>query len=556
VHGRIYLQTGFRCDAGLSFSHAVIEGPLSLEGSTFSGDDFAIKCEKAQIAAETSLTNGFLVKGYVSFAGAKIGGDLNCASGTFRNRAEDGSAIALDCNNIEVIANAVLSEGFRSEGAVSFLGAKIGGLLDCRGGTFVNCTGDGMGSALNFQNARIEGNVRLSGGFASEGKVNFYAARVKGNFSCAEGCFRNPVLKKFDGSPTWIPHVADALVLAGAAIEGVLWLGPHATDAHAKADIAGSLDLSGCHAHTIIDHPNSWPVRRVPAGAGRTLPAFILLDSFTYDSMAGRGDYSTAARKCWLDRQPPWHLGLEFRPQPFEQLIKVYREMGHERDAREIAKFKERRRRRASFIKLWHGLGDRPRLFAPLNWLAWPFAIAGRAVARSLISVLYALEWFIVGFCAAYGYGYLRLSAFLIALLLAGVFIYASAANQGAFAPSNPTIYLNAELREKCAKNWTDCKGAPPELPSFSPLTYSLDVMLPVLDLGQKRDWQPISRTDPPAKVVLPLLAGLPGRDSSDTPEIVLGEGVLDYIVRGQTLLSWAALGLLALMLSGLIKKD
>ena len=286
------------------------------------------------------------------------------------------------------------------------------------------------------------------------------------------------------------------------------------------------------------------------------MSAYIYLDGFTYDRMRGSGDNNTATRKRWLDRQPSRHLGLHFRPQPFEQLIKVYREMGHERHAREIAKFKEQRRRRASFIKLWHGWGSRPRYFAPLSWIAWPFAIARRAVSRSIISVLYALEWLIVGFGTAYGYGYFRLSAFLIALWLAGGFIYASASNQGAFAPSNPTIYLNAELREKCAKNWTDCKSAPPELPGFSPLTYSLDVMLPVLDLGQKRDWQPIGRTDPPAKIVLPLLAGLPGRDSSDTPEIVLGEGVLDNIVRAQTLLSWAALGLLALMLSGLIKKD
>ena len=32
-----------------------------------------------------------------------------------------------------------------------------------------------------------------------------------------------------------------------------------------------------------------------------------------------------------------------FRPQPFEQLVKVYREMGHGREARAIAKFKESR---------------------------------------------------------------------------------------------------------------------------------------------------------------------------------------------------------------------
>ena len=39
-------------------------------------------------------------------------------------------------------------------------------------------------------------------------------------------------------------------------------------------------------------------------------------------------------------RQRPSHLGKDFRPQPFEQLIKVLREMGHDADARQIAMLK------------------------------------------------------------------------------------------------------------------------------------------------------------------------------------------------------------------------
>ncbi len=515
VCGAVFLHGGFRSDGGVSFLYATIEGRLACENSTFfSGKLWAINCMGARVTGDVTFTDGFLSEGAVSFWGAKISGDLICTGGTFQNRSKDGSNVALSCDNAEISGNAALDTGFRSSGCVSFFGAKIGGALNCRGGKFINRTPDGEGQALTCGNATIEGDASFGGESSAEGEVRFYGAHVKGNFYCIGGRFDNAVPEKADGSKTSAPHSADALGLQDAKIDGTLWLGPHAGDAHARALIAGSVNLSGCYAHDIIDHPSSWPSETITGVEGKKLPATICLDGFTYDRMAGRGDYSTTTRKRWLDRQLPRHLGLEFRPQPFEQLIKVYREMGHEGDAREIAKFKERRRRRASFIKLWHGWGSRPRGFAPLNWLAWPFAIARRAVARSLISVLYVLEWVIVGFGTAYGYGYFRLSAFLIALWLAGGFIYASASNQGAFAPSNPVIYLNAELREKCAKNWTDCKGAPPELPSFSPLTYSLDVMLPVLDLGQKRDWQPISRTDPPAKVVLPFLGGLPGRDS------------------------------------------
>ena len=102
-----------------------------------------------------------------------------------------------------------------------------------------------------------------------------------------------------------------------------------------------------------------------------------------------------------------------------------------------------------------------------------------------------------------------------------------------------------------------------PELPGFSPFIYSLDVMLPVPGLGQKRDWQPIGGPDHPVKIALPTLFWLPENDPNYNkyPDIdmafrPIGERTLDSIVRAQTLLSWAVLGLLVSMISGLIKKD
>ncbi len=557
IRGAIFLHGGFRATAGVSFPYANIEGRLSGEGSTFlSGGGSAINCSGARIYGDVGLQDGFLGEGQVVFINARIGGDLLCSGGTFRNHKEDGSGVALGCGGAEITGDALLSDGFQAIGCALFQGAMIGGALDCRLGSFINRTADGTGVALACTGAVIAKGAFLCDGFSGQGEVKFYRTHVRGDLLCIGGRFDNSAADKSDDSSTWTPRAASALNLIGARIDGTLWMGPHGGDAHARADIAGSVYLSGSHAHVIVDHPSSWPSEKVLVPEGKKLPALIYSDGFTYDRMGGSGDYSTATRKRWLDRQPPgisaWDLGRSPSSSSSRSTA---------RWAMRAMLVKSRNSRsgggggRVSSSCGMAGV-SRPRLFAPLNWLAWPFAIARRAVARSIISVLYALEWLIVGFGTAYGYGYFRLSAFLIALWLAGGFIYASASNQGAFAPSNPVIYLNAELREKCAKNWTDCKGAPPELPSFSPLTYSLDVMLPVLDLGQKRDWQPVSRTDQPVKVVLPFLGGLPGRDLKDRPEIVLGEGALDNIVRGQTLLSWAALGLLALMLSGLIKKD
>ena len=144
-----------------------------------------------------SLGDGLLCEGRVSFAGAAIGGSLNCAGGTFRNRAADGSAIALDCRDAEISGSAVLANGFRSEGMVSFPEAKIGGTLNCIKGVFVNHTIDGKGKALSFEYAQIEDGVYLKDGFLAEGEVRFYGSRIKANFECNGGRFNNPVF--FDG---------------------------------------------------------------------------------------------------------------------------------------------------------------------------------------------------------------------------------------------------------------------------------------------------------------------------------------------------------------------
>jgi hypothetical protein len=574
VRGGLSAGAGFRSDNSFSFVNGSIEGGLSFEGTLLlSSAGPALDFTGTKVKGGVRLGGGLLAEGAVFFNGSKIDGDFNCAGGVFRNRTEDGSGVALSCESAEISGNTNLSNAFRAEGMVSLSGAKIGGRLICAAGRFLNRTPDGSGQALSLTGAQIRNGVFLINGFVAEGRVTCHGAQINANFSCFGGRYDNATPERPDCSPTWTTRVADALSLQDAKINGTLYLGPPPQDATAGAEITGSLNLTGCHAHELVDHPGSWPPKKVNTLGGKVLPAHIYLDGFTYDRLARGSDYETATRKRWLDRQPPRHLGLEFRPQPFEQLIKVYRAMGHKRHAREIAKFKERRRYRSQFIKLWHDWRAQPQFMrrtfgrnyvtSVLDWLDWLPVIGERLIYRSLVSILYGLECFIIGAGTAYGYGYIRLLAFLLALWAAGGFFYGYAADQGGFAPSNPVIYLNKELQAKCGKSWTACKGAPAELPSFDAFTYSADIMLPLLDLGQKRDWQPINRPGNPVQIQVPVLTWLPNSDlhHSEIPKLggktaSLGEGALDGIVRAQTLLSWGALGLLLAILSGLIKKE
>ncbi len=574
IQGAVLIGRGFRCYEGVSFPGAVIEGQLRASSGAFlTANGAALDASAARIAGDVELADGFLGQGGVSFAGAKIGGDLDGTGGAFHNRSEDGSSMALRCDHAEIAGNVLLRKPFRAHGAVSFAGAKIGGSVDCSGGAFSNRAASGASDALSLAFATVQENVLLRDGFTAEGKIRLSGAHIKGNLQLSNGHFDNAGLAKQEASPRRARRAAAAINLRGAKIDGVLWLAPPVRGPHGQATIIGSLNLSGAYAHEIVDHPGSWPRKKARADGAKSLPAFIYLDGFVYDRLMGHGDYDPATRKRWLERQPPEHLGVDFRPQPFEQLIKVYREMGHDSHARAIAKFKERRRYRSLFSKLWHGWRDRPKLSnrfganaraaAPLDWLLWPVTLSWRTISRAFATIPLALAWAFVGFGTAYWYGWGRVLLFLLTLWIAGGAFYDEVASQGGFAPSNPAIYLNEKLVAKCGKHWTDCKGAPPELPGFSPYIYSLDIMLPVLDLGQKHDWQPIDRTDRPVELLQPKFTWLPNNDlkHSEIPDFdikaqPIGEGAADAIVRAQTLLGWGALGLLIGMLSGLIKKD
>jgi hypothetical protein len=63
----------------------------------------------------------------------------------------------------------------------------------------------------------------------------------------------------------------------------------------------------------------------------------LILDGATYESFSG--DLSGRDAKWWigwLAKQPDPHRTSDFKPQPYEQLAKVLRSMGHETEAKEI----------------------------------------------------------------------------------------------------------------------------------------------------------------------------------------------------------------------------
>jgi len=156
-------------------------------------------------------------------------------------------------------------------------------------------------------------------------------------------------------------------------------------------------------------------------------PKALHLDGFTYDALRAHPEVDAKARLRWLELHPGGYT-----PHPYEQLIAAYRRVGHDQAARTVAIAKQRRRR------------------TELNW------------PSRLWNTL--LAWTV-------GYGYRTWQAllWLAALLLTGWVIFAAA----------------------YPAHMTSAKSPSESTPSFQPAIYSLDTLLPVVDLRQQDYWIP-----------------------------------------------------------------
>jgi hypothetical protein len=314
VNGSVILNDSFHAAGGVWLVGASIGGDLYAIGGAFeNADATALACDRLQVARNVFLYRGFRAVGEVRLSGAHIGGNLECDASTFQNAGR----VALNCEQIHVLGSVFLRNGFHAIGNVRLQGANIGGLLECDGGVFENAGG----VALTCDGLRLTGSFWLRKGFRAVGAVQLLGASIGGDLSCQGGKFENS-----DGM---------ALVCDGARVEGRFFFSEVAT-------LRGRVQLSGFHVGTLLDDAESW-VRAKDR---------LILDGFTYGRIDGDRAFTGAKdRIAWLKLQQSSDLKEEFRPQPWEQLIKVLREMGHPNEANKVAIEKQRALRRAGRIE-------------------------------------------------------------------------------------------------------------------------------------------------------------------------------------------------------------
>ena len=530
----VFLRGGFTATGEIRLPRAAIGSDLSCGGGTFENPDGpALSADGIKVGGSVFMRGGFSARGEIRLLGATIGGGLDCTGGTFEN--PEGKA--LDADGIKVGGNVSMDDNFRARGEVRLPGAAIGGDLSCSGGTFENPNGQ----AITADGIKVGGNVFMGKAFSAQGEVRLLGAMIGGDLGCRGGSFG-------DGRENSTAIHCQNLLVSGAFIfDGATVAG-------------GSVDLISAHVVRLVDDRESWP-------------ANIVLDGFVYDSFAGDAPTAAKDRLAWLDKQSPQHSGKakdprEFRPQPWLQLRKVLRDMGHLEDSRQVAiAFEDRKREcgvigeitapaapgdivacfrqwlKARWLRIRQWLRRRTtRRFHRMHRFCQWLRIQCFGVRQWLqSSTMRGFHW-LYGGLIGYGYRPARLFWIVVAVWALSSVLFEIGGHSRVFGPTDPQIFDNPAYdpcnpEKNPRANWTRCQTFPRAYPAFYPPLYALDVLLPVGKLGQEDHWAPL---DP---------------KGARTPANKALAWATQIAVWGETLFGWIAGLLLVATVTGLAKR-
>ena len=472
--------------------HPVHERGVRLQGAYIDGD---INLDYAKGVLPISLTL------------CEVDGRFSAFNAGLAELVLNGSRLSgVILEDAEIDGSVLLRDRCHVEGETRLTGARIKGDLDCTAAQLSNPAGD----ALAARRVDVLRGVFLCDGFVANGRVRFSGANVGGDFACHGGKFvQQRTVSDPDTAP---PRAGDALTLVNARIAGVLWLGPWATHAKGQVELAGSLNLQGAHVATFVDHELSWPPRYIEVDKKR-LPCVIQLNGFVYERLGTGAPTDAGARETWLLREVASRHSADFHPQPFEQLMRVLREMGYEQDGRRIGLLKE-------------SLMQATRV--------------SRASALSRPVVL--LTGYVWGTLAGYGYRSHRLFVFLLLLWLSCTAFFQLAETQGLFAPADAQVWTNQDIVRECERTrWTICDRVSHFI-TFNAAMYAADVIFPFIDLQQQTHWMPLLK---------PLAVVLPG-----VGHVILPPGTVHLVAWLATIVGAACVILLGAILTGLLHRE
>ncbi len=332
-------------------------------------------------------------------------------------------------------------------GEIRLLGAEIEGDLNCNSVRFCN-RGE---SAFSADKIRVRGGVSFSGAIVY-GEIRLVGANIGGNLEFAPTHFRNGEGRALN---------ADGMRVAGSLYLREDMLGQGAI-------VEGTIVLTGTEIDRLDFHPAiSSDIKALSLGGARiktwrySVEGLAAVDKLKLDGCV----YEKLLAANNDDGHPDFRIrlphGADFKPQPYTQLAKVLKADGHEDTAREV------------LIERQEALRET----TPRRGLRWVWLTFQKYVAGYGYRPRWTLQW-------------------LVAFWLVGTLLFGLAGMSAPAKPLADRLMVPARLGTFLPKGANGQAKAnvteiPAQYPRFEPSVYSLDALVPFLDLQQEDYWLP-----------------------------------------------------------------
>ncbi|MEU1373887.1 hypothetical protein ABZ442_09505 [Streptomyces triculaminicus] len=473
--------TAVKAGGALVLSGADIKGQLNFSSSELlraNASGCALEMDGATVCSGMFL-RGITAKGAVRLLGSHVALQLDFSHARFTGTDPDGDVVIAD--GVTVGGHA-LFRYVRAAGAVRLGGTDIKGKVSF--GRAVIAPATPHGQALNADRAAMRGDLSLYS-LIAEGPVSLRSATVAGRLDCsyaqltgvdrhhnaliADGIQVGEHLCLGDRNET-TGHikplrVRGAVRLVGARINGSLRIVTIAMAAqHTALDatgaritdelqwlpvsqVRGTVILERATAHRVEDDwDDVYRPRGCWPGEGR-----LRMAGFTYDAFGGRNKVRCGQRLDWVrgnHSKATKSSAAVFVPQPYEQLARVYKQMGRDSKAQHIAITRRRDKRKYGNMKFRR---------RALSWV----------LDRTI------------------GYGY---KTWRMGFLLVAIWAVAFGASHWAQQQDDLVMPIKSVAQ---AKSTPTADHPQKGYPAFEPAAYAVDVAIPVLNLHQAEYWGP-----------------------------------------------------------------
>ncbi len=451
----------------ISLEQAEIKGNLSLDRALFYSRDAAgidqgppgvamgstVLASAAKILRSVYFGPDFESHGEVNFARAEVSQSF-VSEARHRGPVEAHNTVgrnvprALACQGLQVGVSVELRHPFHAHGMADFTQATVYSTFRSLGATF-----EPMGkTALELPGAHIGRKLIFDRESCISGNLDLTAAQVDNDLEVWRDSFcHNPR-----------PNTTPILRGRRMRISGTFFLGcsadrdvldPQNDDSIHSVATDGSggyvLDLTDATIGTLKDTIASWPD-----------PGQLIINGLIYGRIAEGAPMDAHLRRNWLMRQPEAYLKDRFDPQPFDQIVRVLRQQGRPKGAEDldVAKRTLRLKNRRN----------------PLVWF---------------------LETITFRVAMRYGYRPWRVIFALFFVAALGGIVFNTAYNDidpgqksadsrmmtRCIAPADPEFYFSRTSPEK--------NFPPQDYPAFHPVHFSIDLIIPIMDLRQASYW-------------------------------------------------------------------